>query len=130
MQGHNRKHKGLAIANRRRLTTGERLLWMNLRGSNYGPKFRRQAPMYQYILDYYCPAARLCVEVDGPHHEEQTRKDQERDRFLADKLILTIRFTSDQVQFELDWVVDQIVETAKQRIAFFEREGKYNVPEE
>lgn len=130
MQGHNRKHKGLAIAGRRGMTTGERLLWCSLRGSKQGPKFRRQVPMHQYILDFYCPAARLCVEVDGPHHAERVHQDRERDENLADKLIMTIRFPSEQVRFELDWVVGQIVETANRRIAFFEREGKHNVPDE
>ena len=103
---------------------------MNLRDSNRGPKFRRQVPIGGYILDLYCPKARLCVEADGPHHETQRPKDKERDRALAQKMILTIRFSSDEIWASLDWVVEEIVRIANQRIAFFEREGKWNLPEE
>ena len=130
VQGHYRKHLGLAKGHRQRATTPERLMWMNLRNSIRGPKFRRQVPIGGYILDLYCPKARLCVEADGPHHELQRPKDKERDRALAQKMILTIRFSSDEIWASLDWVVEEIVRIANQRIAFFEREGKWNLPEE
>ena len=130
MQGHNRKNLGRAKGQRRLMTKPERLVWMNLRGSEQGVKFRRQVPIANYILDFYCPAARLCIEIDGPHHMDQVAKDHARDEALADRLILTIRFSSEQVKGGLDWVIDEILKEAKRRIAYFERERKPNIPEE
>ena len=130
MQGHNRKNLGRAKGQRRLMTKPERHVWMNLRNSEQGIKFRRQVPIANYILDFYCPAARLCIEIDGPHHVDQIAKDHARDEALANQLIMTIRFTSEQANTELDRVIKEIVRKAKQRIAYFERERKPNIPEE
>jgi hypothetical protein len=111
------------------MTAGERLCGRISVAQNKDPSSAGRCRWISSSLDLYCPAARLCVEVDGPHHAEQVLEDRERDRFLADKLILTIRFQADQVRHELDWVVRQILEEANRRIAYFEREGKPNVPE-
>ena len=51
---------------RKALTLPELVLWDELRGSRLaGFRFRRQHPLGPFILDFYCPAARLAVEVDG-----------------------------------------------------------------
>eukprot|EP01035_Chromulina_nebulosa_P054083 gene54083-74016_t len=52
------------------MTEPERLLWALLRKEQTGLRFRRQHPLGSYVLDFYCPSARLCVEVDGPVHLE------------------------------------------------------------
>src|SRR5437870_824965 len=54
---------------RAHMTTAEHSLWRCLRGKQLGGhRFRRQHPISQYVLDLYCPAARLAVEVDGGQH--------------------------------------------------------------
>jgi very-short-patch-repair endonuclease len=53
-------------------TNAENLLWMLLRGRQLGNfKFRRQHPLGQYILDFYCKEAALVVELDGGQHNEE-----------------------------------------------------------
>jgi very-short-patch-repair endonuclease len=76
-------------------TTGpERALWEMLRGKQLGLRFRRQHPIGPYILDFYCPAVRLCVEVDGPVHREpeQMEHDVERDAWLRAQDVRVLRF--------------------------------------
>jgi Protein of unknown function (DUF559) len=54
---------------RKRATDAERILWRDLRNRNFaGYKFRRQHPFDRYILDFYCPAAKLAIELDGGGH--------------------------------------------------------------
>ncbi|MBX7131138.1 MAG: DUF559 domain-containing protein [Fimbriimonadaceae bacterium] len=54
---------------RREMTDGERILWSELRYDKLGFRFKRQVPMSTYILDFYCPAALLAIEVDGEIHD-------------------------------------------------------------
>ena len=66
---------------RKQSTPAESALWERLRSRRlYGLKFRRQQPLGRFIVDFFCPAANLIVEVDGPIHLDQQEKDQERQR--------------------------------------------------
>src|SRR5215469_6914062 len=54
---------------RKKATEPERILWRHLRNRNFaGYKFRRQHPFDDYVLDFYCPSAKLAVELDGGGH--------------------------------------------------------------
>jgi len=54
---------------RKNATPAEQKLWRHLRNREIaGYKFRRQHPVGPYVLDFYCPAARLAIEVDGSGH--------------------------------------------------------------
>jgi very-short-patch-repair endonuclease len=71
---------------RRELTRSENHLWCALRaGGLQGLKFRKQHPIGPYILDFYCSAARLAVEIDGATHEtpEAMAHDARRDAWVA-----------------------------------------------
>ncbi len=46
----------------------ERVLWHALRAGQLGVRFRRQVVVHGFIVDFFAPAARLVVEVDGAHH--------------------------------------------------------------
>lgn len=70
----------------------EKILWHRLRRDNLGARFRRQVPVGPYVLDFYCPELRLCIEVDGELHD--VSRDAHRDSFLADRGIFTIRIPS------------------------------------
>jgi len=61
----------------------ERVLWLALRASQLGVRFRRQVVLQGYIVDFFAPAARLVVEVDGAHHSRQRGADARRDRALT-----------------------------------------------
>ena len=83
-----------AKAMRKSMTEPEVMLWSRLRGRDGDrPTFRRQHPLGSIILDFYCPAARLAVEVDGATHwdEAAQAKDQARDRWLASQAIVVHR---------------------------------------
>jgi very-short-patch-repair endonuclease len=85
---------------RQTMTLPEILLWEQLRCNRlHGAHFRRQHPMGPYVLDFYCCAAQLAVEVDGLVHEgvEQTQHDERRDRWLARKNIRILRFPARDV---------------------------------
>lgn len=98
MQLHNRSDlKALRKDLRNNATQAEKELWKLLRGSAIeGRKFRRQHSVGGYILDFYCPSERLCIELDGEDHftEEGRRHDEKRTKFLADNFITVIRFES------------------------------------
>src|SRR5215207_3725346 len=73
-----------AKALRREMTPAERRLWQQLRDHRLaGLRFRRQQVVNGFIVDFYCHAAALVVEVDGSVHSEQAEYDAERDRILA-----------------------------------------------
>ena len=76
---------------RSNMSVCEQILWRRLKGRRAGFGFRRQYPVGQYVLDFYCPEARLCVEVDGEQHEPTLERDGARDRWLAERGIETLR---------------------------------------
>ncbi len=80
-----------ARAQRRDMGVSERLMWELLRDSRTGFKFRRQVPVLQYILDFYCAEAMLCVETDGELHAGRVEQDALRDLALAEIGVLTVR---------------------------------------
>jgi very-short-patch-repair endonuclease len=53
---------------RNSLTPAEAKLWSFLKNSQCERKFRRQHSVGPYVLDFYCPAERLCIELDGAAH--------------------------------------------------------------
>ena len=100
---------------RRRLSLPEGLLWRAIKAGKVGGlKFRKQHPMAPYVLDFYCHAARLCVEVDGEAHwlGSQPAKDARRDAWLADKGIRTLRIAASTILNDVDDAVRLIIEFA------------------
>jgi very-short-patch-repair endonuclease len=81
------------------MTRPEWTLWQMLRRSQTGLRFRREHPIGSYVLDFYCPSARVCVEVDGPAHlePEQIEHDARRDAWLLAQGVTVLRFTADDV---------------------------------
>ncbi len=73
-------------------------------------KFRRQHPLGKYIIDFYCHAKRLAVEVDGAYHLTTERKlyDEYRTAELSRLGIREIRFTNDDVLYNFSTVLDEI----------------------
>lgn len=91
------------------MTAAEGTLWKELRRRDYG-KWRRQHPMLGYVLDFYCPASRLCVEVDGGIHgtQRQRRRDAVRTTTLTAAGIRVLRFDNHNVLHDLDSVLIHI----------------------
>ncbi len=95
---------------RRAMTRHEVKLWVFLRDSALGFPFRRQHPVGPYFLDFYCPPAKLAVELDGSQHgtPDARRHDEARTRFLARKNITVLRFWNHELNGNLEGVLEGI----------------------
>ena len=96
---------------RRDQTDEERQLWNCLRAGRFaGFKFRRQHPLAEYYLDFYCPSTRLAVELDGFEHglPHQKDRDRVREEFLAAQGIEELRFWNHQWRRNRDGVLWEI----------------------
>ena len=106
---------------RKGLTPAEAALWKSLQRSQLdGRKFRRQHSVGNYILDFYCPAERLAVELDGEVHRNDLAelRDHERKLFLNYYGIKVIRFENFLIFDELEYVLIRI----KSFFGWWERE--------
>ncbi|HLZ78510.1 MAG TPA: DUF559 domain-containing protein [Sphingomonas sp.] len=97
---------------RRRMTLLEVRLWVMLRMRPDGLRFRRRHPLGRYVLDFYCPQARLAIEVDGMAHEwgDGPAHEAVRDAWLAGQGIATLRIPASDVLKEPEAVLRLIVE--------------------
>ena len=99
------------------MTKEERKLWYEYL-SNYRFRFRRQVTCGKYILDFYCSAARLAVELDGSQHymPEGQQYDLERTRFLNSQGIMVLRFSNTDVLQNLYGVCQAIDQAVSERM--------------
>ncbi len=94
---------------RKSATLPEDLLWERLRGSRLnGAKFKRQVPIDRYVVDFYCHAARLAVEIDGKQHGWQGDYDEERTKALEAAGVHVLPFGNRAVLDELDELLTRI----------------------
>src|SRR5437016_8645404 len=103
--------KARALSLRAKLTDAERSLWARLRRKQIlGVQFYRQKPLGRYIADFYAPAARLVIGVDGSEHSEplQVKHDRRRTAYLKEQGLQVLRFTDRQFLLELDSVAEEI----------------------
>ena len=101
------------------MTPPEARLWVCLRAKQLGGlKFRRQHPVGPYVLDFYCPEARLAVEVDGQQHgdPERAAKDRIRTAWLATQDIGVLRITAEDVRTNLNAILTWIRTNAEERV--------------
>jgi very-short-patch-repair endonuclease len=100
---------------RRDQTDAERVLWGHLRGRRLaGWKFKRQAPIARYIVDFVCADASLIVELDGGQHAERVAYDQIRTAELEAMGYLVRRFWNNEVLQNTDGVLEDILSTLNQ----------------
>jgi len=93
---------------RSRLTPEESFLWTFLQHRQLaGRKFRRQHSVGPYILDFYCPAEKLAVELDGSTHDHEAAQayDAKRETFLSKLGIRTVRFQNSEVRKNIEGVL-------------------------
>ena len=97
MEKYNQQLKQSARTLRASMTDAEQKLWYYLRRKQiHGLQFYRQKPVLNFIVDFYCPAAKLVVELDGSQHAEleHQHKDQKRDSLLKELGLLVLLWTS------------------------------------
>lgn len=92
-------------------TPAEAALWQLLKNSQLdGRKFRRQASIENYIVDFFCPSEKLVIELDGSVHNHPVvaENDRHRDERLTDMGYTVLRFENKDI-FELtEWVLDEV----------------------
>ena len=94
---------------RKEPTLSEAILWQALRNRKLeGRKFRRQQPIGCFIVDFFCAAERLIVEIDGPIHESQKILDLQRQELLESLGLRFVRFSSHLVETNLPVALDTI----------------------
>lgn len=99
-----------ARALRKEFTKTEKILWEKLRDKKLGTKWRRQHPIDMYILDFYCPQKKFCIELDGsPHKTEENKEyDKYREEYLKNKNIETLRFWNSEIEKNIDVALEKI----------------------
>jgi very-short-patch-repair endonuclease len=108
---------------RGQMSLPEVLLWRAIRRKALCDlRFRRQAPMGPYVLDFYCEEVRLAVEVDGDSHNmgDQPERDQRKDEWLATQEIRVLRLPAKVVVKDMDSAVRTIAAWANGKVGSLE----------
>jgi very-short-patch-repair endonuclease len=106
----------VARALRKNPTEAERRLWSRLRGRQLeGWRFRRQAPLGPYVVDFACLAARLVIEVDGGQHSWRAERDAARSSWLETNGFQVLRFWNNEVLASTDGVLETIRRALRDR---------------
>ena len=93
------------------MTDAEKLLWSKIRGKQLnGLQFYRQKIIGDYIADFYCPKARLVIELDGGQHysAEGKEKDRLRDESMTKAGITVLRFSDREVLQNVESVLEKL----------------------
>jgi very-short-patch-repair endonuclease len=113
----NHSQKAIRQRLRHQMPAPEVILWSCLKKKTLsGYKFRRQYGIDRYIVDFYCPKAKLAIELDGDSHftEEAREYDHQRQMFIESLGIKVIRFTNLDICKNLNgalWMIDQALES-------------------
>jgi very-short-patch-repair endonuclease len=121
-----RNLKPFARELRKNMTEAERALWSKLRRKQLnGRIFYRQKNIGNYIVDFYCPGAKLIVELDGGQHYSETgkAKDEIRDEYLANLGLRVLRFSDLDVLKDMDGVLAVLYENTKSPLPPFRKGG-------
>jgi very-short-patch-repair endonuclease len=102
--------KEYARENRRNQTLAETFLWDNIKDEALGVKFLRQHIIGDYIVDFLARSEGLIIEVDGAYHAERQQKEDDalRTDILQRMGYSVMRFTNEQVLYDIDSVIQQI----------------------
>jgi len=110
---YNKKLRSYSRELRKNMTDAETLLWSKVRGKKLqGYQFYRQRIIGNYIVDFYCPKAKLVIELDGGQHYESqgVKKDQIRDEFIQSLGMRVLRFSDREIFKNVDGIIEKIYE--------------------
>ena len=107
----------LARKLRSEMSLPEMVLWRQLRERPGGFKFRRQHPAGRYVLDFYCAAIRLAIEVDGATHDgfDAARHDAARSTSIRSQHVATLRIPATAVLHDIEAVILRIGDVCRTR---------------
>jgi len=110
---YDKKLKKFSRTLRQEMTDAERLFWSKVRMKQLnGYQFYRQRPIDRYVVDFFCPKAKLIVEIDGGQHYEDDgrRKDEIRDKYLSGLGLKILRFSDRDIIENIEGVVEHVLE--------------------
>lgn len=94
---------------RRNATQSEEILWNEIKDRKLGVKFRFQAPILGWIVDFWCPSKKLIIELDGIFHKDTKEKDAYRDKVITEYLkARVLRIASSEVFKDLGGCIEKI----------------------
>ena len=102
------------------MTTAEIFLWSRLRSKQIeGYKFRRQEPIYDYVVDFYCNKLRLIIEVDGEIHSlpEKRDSDKKRDKVFNMNGYHILHLTNSEILDEIEQTINKIKSFISQNLS-------------
>ena len=105
-----RKSMSSAKRQRRNMSPPEVKLWELLRRSPGGIGFRRQHPIGPYVADFYCPAAKLVIEIDGLVHDFTVERDHARDAYMRRLGLKIIRIAATEVMADALSIADGLIQ--------------------
>ncbi|MES2136882.1 MAG: endonuclease domain-containing protein [Pseudomonadota bacterium] len=102
----------VAKQQRRAMSPPEVKLWALLRRSPSGIRFRRQHPIGPYVADFYCPAAKLVIEVDGLVHDfaEPAQRDERRNLYMRELGLEVVRLPASDIFNDASAVAQNIID--------------------
>jgi very-short-patch-repair endonuclease len=111
---------------RHNATHPEKILWNALKNRQLANlKFRRQQPLGKFVLDIYCEAQKLGLELDGNSHRDQAQYDRERQTWIEEQGVRVLRFGNDDVLDNLESVLETVLKFCGIRNErFFPETGK------
>ena len=113
MLKYNKNLKQISRTLRKNMTKEEIILWSRIRRKQIKEvQFYRQKPIGNFIADFYCPKAKLIIELDGSQHYEKEgiKKDKIRDEYFESLGLKVLRFTNLDVLKNLNGVLERIYE--------------------
>ena len=120
-----RAMKEVARSLRKNPTEAEDRLWRAIRNEGIqGKKFRRQMPIGAFVVDFYCPSARLAIEVDGGIHDEQVEADRIRQELIESLGIRVLRLTNDEVMRNLPGAIAKLEQALENPHPRSHKEGR------
>jgi len=109
--------RDLSRVNRKKATRSEDIVWYEiLKNKKTGFKFLRQKPIKRFILDFYCKELLLAIEIDGSSHIKRKNYDKERDKFLRNLNIETLRISVDEIIKDINKIkyeINKFIEVRK-----------------
>jgi very-short-patch-repair endonuclease len=106
---YNSSNKNYARFNRKNQTKAESLMRnIVLKWNKTWYRFVRQKTLWWFIADFYCSKLLFVVEIDWWYHDETQEEDENRDIRMKSKWIKTIRFTNDEIEKNLEWVIQYL----------------------
>ena len=102
---YNPKLREFARFLRNNSTLSEVLLWKQIKNKSLGVEFKRQVPILEYIVDFYCQELRLAVEVDGNTHDFRYVEDETRQKEIEKWGVTFIRFSNEEIKTHMFSVI-------------------------